>query len=286
MKDTDLRDNVTDPEGDDINFVGFDDTTCGGVGTAPCTLDHEIEKWVGGTGELVAWVRIPSVNTINAGTDTVIKILYGDSSVTTSTQNAAGVWDTNYMGVWHLYEDVVDETAGATHFDSTSNNNDGTQDGNVEMAGKIADGQAFDGNDYIQVPDSLDWDTGGAVTIEQWFSTTTQQTGSGLVVHDSSNYKYLTYLTNNSATLQFYVRTASGLTNATWSTGTAGFFSDGQMHQLTAVYDRNAGDGLRLKLYVDGVLRASAAGFDEDIIAGDEGLNIPSVPTSLRHFAP
>ena len=210
VTDTDLRNNVTDPEGDDINFVGFDDTTCGGVGTAPCTLDHEIEKWVGGTGELVAWVRIPSVNTINAGTDTVIKILYGDSSVTTSTQNAAGVWDTNYMGVWHLYEDVVDETAGATHFDSTSNNNDGTQDGNVEMAGKIADGQAFDGNDYIQVPDSLDWDTGGAVTIEQWFSTTTQQTGSGLVVHDSSNYKYLTYLTNNSATLQFYVRTASG----------------------------------------------------------------------------
>ena len=52
---------VTDPEGDDIIFKGLDATTCGGA--PPCTLDHEIEKYVNTTGELVAWVRIPVVKT-------------------------------------------------------------------------------------------------------------------------------------------------------------------------------------------------------------------------------
>ena len=46
----DLRDNVTDPEGDDIIFLGPDDTTRGGAGTAPVSgrpardkavVDHE-----------------------------------------------------------------------------------------------------------------------------------------------------------------------------------------------------------------------------------------------------
>jgi len=52
---------VTDAGGDDIIFRGLDATTCGGPSS--CTLDHQIEKYVNTTGELVAWVRLPSVNT-------------------------------------------------------------------------------------------------------------------------------------------------------------------------------------------------------------------------------
>jgi len=52
---------VTDAGGDDIIFRAFDTTTCGGPSS--CTLDHQIEKYVNTTGELVAWVRLPSVNT-------------------------------------------------------------------------------------------------------------------------------------------------------------------------------------------------------------------------------
>ncbi len=51
VTDTDLRDNVTSANGWDIIFRALDDTTCGGAGLAPCTLDHEIEKYDSGTGQ-------------------------------------------------------------------------------------------------------------------------------------------------------------------------------------------------------------------------------------------
>ena len=89
VNDSDLANtptgDVTDLEGDDIIFRGIDDATCGGPGTAPCQLDHEIEEYVPGSGKFVAWVRIPSVNA-NPGPDTVIQILYGNSAITTSTE--------------------------------------------------------------------------------------------------------------------------------------------------------------------------------------------------------
>ena len=62
IQDTDCAtavDGPCDAEGDDIIFRALDTTTCGGA--AVCTLDHEIEKYDGTTGELVAWVRLPSV---------------------------------------------------------------------------------------------------------------------------------------------------------------------------------------------------------------------------------
>ena len=163
VTDTNLRDNVTDAEGDDIVFRGFDDTTCGGPGTAPCILDHEIEKWVGATGELVAWVRVPSVNTNMAGTDTGIEILYGDSSVTTSTQNPTGVWDSNFVMVQHLQE-----TSG-THFDSTGSSlaNDGTNSGsNQNATGKIDGANDFIDSGDIRITDKASFDITCPITVE------------------------------------------------------------------------------------------------------------------------
>ena len=52
--------NVTDAEGDDIIFRAHDTATCGGAGV--CGLDHEIEKYDPTTGELIAWVRIPTLS--------------------------------------------------------------------------------------------------------------------------------------------------------------------------------------------------------------------------------
>ena len=113
----------------DIIFRALDDDTCGGPGTSPCTLDHEIEKYVDTSGEMVAWVRIPSVNTNAASSDTVVYIYYCNSDITSSTQNVSGVWDSNYVGVWHL-----DETSG-DHADSTLSNNTGTPYGGVNQNG-------------------------------------------------------------------------------------------------------------------------------------------------------
>ncbi|NIR17478.1 MAG: hypothetical protein GWN86_27635, partial [Desulfobacterales bacterium] len=56
----------------------------------------------GASGELVAWVRVP---TLKYDEDTVINIHFGHSSVCGATENPTGVWDSNYVGVWHLDEE-------------------------------------------------------------------------------------------------------------------------------------------------------------------------------------
>ena len=101
---------VADADGDDIIFRGWDEATCGGVGTSPCGLDHEIEKYDETTGELVAWVRLPSVNTNAAASDTAIFIYYGNIAVTVSSENAPGVWDANYQMVQHLHDSKISWT--------------------------------------------------------------------------------------------------------------------------------------------------------------------------------
>ena len=137
ITDTDLRDDAQ-VDGDDITFILYYGSTI--------QLNHEIELFNGTTGGLVAWVN---VTTLNSSSDTVIYMYYGNSSCS-SQENIVGVWDSNYVGVWHLNETVTDEQATGTHYDSTSNNN-GVQNGNDETAGKIANGQVFDADDYIDV---------------------------------------------------------------------------------------------------------------------------------------
>jgi RHS repeat-associated protein len=62
-------------------------------------LDDEVEEYNPAAGQLIAWVRIP---TVSHTTDTVVYLFYGNSSITSSQQNPTGVWDTNFAGVWHL----------------------------------------------------------------------------------------------------------------------------------------------------------------------------------------
>jgi len=124
-------------DGDDILFTAADGST---------KLPHEIEDFTttSGSEQLIAWVKVP---TLHASEDTVIFMYYGHSTIA-SQQDAAQVWDGNYVGVWHLKEDVDDEGSVADAYaDSTANSNDGDQEGPVEGTGQIANGQDFDGDD-------------------------------------------------------------------------------------------------------------------------------------------
>ena len=148
---------VTDPEGDDIMFRALDDDTCGGVGTAPCTLDHEMESYNATTGAVVAWVRLPSVKTDDASntTDTKVYVYYGNTDIASSIENADGVWDANYAGVWHLKESG-NGTAGE-FVDSSGTTNHGQGMGGVPTQdttnGQIGNAQDFDGAlNYIKIP--------------------------------------------------------------------------------------------------------------------------------------
>ena len=128
IADADL-DNKAQADGDDIFFTGADGTS---------KLDHEIESY--SAGNLVAWVRVPS---ISSTADTVIYMYYGNPTAG-NQENPEGVWNTSYRGVWHLHDDFLD---------STTNVNDATNNGSTDAVGQIADGQDFNGTtDYIDAP--------------------------------------------------------------------------------------------------------------------------------------
>jgi hypothetical protein len=140
-------------------------------------LDHEIEKYDGSAGTLIAWVRVP---TLSASTDTEIYMYYGDSSVTCSPENPPGVWDSNYRGVWHLHDDLED---------STSNNNDGTGNGPTNATGKIADAESFDGDrDYISVANNASLNVTSGLTMEAWVRLSNADSNQKIVGKVNSAY--------------------------------------------------------------------------------------------------
>ena len=120
--------------GDDILFTASDEVT---------KLNHEIENFDGTTGELVAWVKIPS---LSASADTDIYMYYGNDSAT-SQQNPIGVWDSSYVMVQHL------EESSGQHLDSTSNDIDSTSVTVTQQGadiGQIAGADEFNGSgDYV-----------------------------------------------------------------------------------------------------------------------------------------
>ena len=110
-------------------------------------LDHEVELYErvynSTHAHLVTWVKA----NLSSSQDTILSMYYGNPN-SIIQENPQGVWDANYVGVWHL-----SESSGSTK-DSTSEGLDGTPQGGVTqgVGGQIANGYDFDGsNDYIDL---------------------------------------------------------------------------------------------------------------------------------------
>ncbi|MHA2245220.1 MAG: DUF2341 domain-containing protein, partial [Candidatus Hodarchaeales archaeon] len=124
-------------------------------------LPHEIEYFYqgGSSGQLIAWVKVPL---LFSSEDTVISMYYSDINTNqlTNQEHPEDVWDSNYLGVWHLSEDPT-----GTIYDSTSNNNDaisyGSMASNDQVSGQISGSLDFDGtDDYISWTTAMSRTTG------------------------------------------------------------------------------------------------------------------------------
>lgn len=129
---------VAQDDGGDFLFTASDNTT---------KLSHEIEKYDPATGELIAWVKVPSLAN---SSDTIINLYFGNAA-DDNQWDVANVWGTATNNVWHLKEDPAGTPPQI--LDSTARNNRGTSNGSMTaadvIAGKIGSGIDFDGNDYI-----------------------------------------------------------------------------------------------------------------------------------------
>lgn len=144
-------------DGHDVRF-----TTEEGV-----TLEHETETYDPATGSLLAWVKLPSLDT---GSDTRLLLYYGngaaenDPSVTT-------VWN-EYAAVWHLGES---STGAADELRDSSSGGNHARGGGGEagrtparVKGKIGSAQDADGvDDLIVTPLKLAGES--LLTVTAWF---------------------------------------------------------------------------------------------------------------------
>ncbi|MHA2163890.1 MAG: DUF2341 domain-containing protein, partial [Candidatus Thorarchaeota archaeon] len=158
--DSDLR---TDVQADaaDLMFTDSSNTK----------LAHEIELFDqtgnGTHAHLIAWVNVP---TLFNNTDTLVSMYYGNNTV--SHENSEAVWDSNYVGVWHLNQDpsgtspqIKDSTTSSTHGTSY-----GSMASNDLVLGKIGNALDLDGtDDYIDFGNPSEVQITGALTVETWF---------------------------------------------------------------------------------------------------------------------
>lgn len=112
-------------------------------------LKHEIERYVNTSGLLVFWVKLPAIS--SSAPDTEFYIYYGKAGVG-ADPSSTDTWESNYMMVQHMKGSQDTDCD-----DSTSNDNDvdaDTGDPTYEQVGKTGYAIDFDGNDYLNVPDS------------------------------------------------------------------------------------------------------------------------------------
>jgi hypothetical protein len=225
ITDTDLKSKARS-DGYDIIFTGDDGWT---------RLDHEIERYNDSTGELVVWIRIPS---LSSSFDSIIYMYYGNSAITSPTQNPMGVWDDNYTGVWHLHDDLLD---------STLNDQDGINSGSTDALGMFANGQEFDDTNHVYVPDFSSTIVNSTLTLSGWVNASTP---------DGSHDGY--FGIRNGEDADFYaLRRSSGtemefrFRNSTGSSNTLVPFPQAisnEWHYISFVYD-----GTEARAYINGI---------------------------------
>ncbi len=202
-------------------------------------LDHEIEKFATTTGELVAWVCIPTLWTSQVNE---LYIYYGNPSAS-NQQNKKGVWDSNFTGVWHM---TTTSTNTTLTLDSTANSNTGTKVSVNEpystSTGTIDGAQGFDGNnDYILTNDSDSLDTQTNVSISAWVRLNATDSNVHTIVNKNAygiqdNVGHLTF---------FYYGTGWNLLDSNSYP-----FTDTNWHHVAATH--TYGNGSATKIYFDG----------------------------------
>ncbi|MHA2184956.1 MAG: DUF2341 domain-containing protein, partial [Promethearchaeota archaeon] len=256
--DTDLHDKVQS-NGNDIAFYN---------GTN--WLDHEIEvfnqTYSGTEAQLVAWVRIPS---LSPTTDTKIYMYYGNSTMGPQ-ENPTGVWDANYVGVWHLSEDPTDQI-----YDSTENNNDGTSYGTMntgdQVSGKIDGSLEFDGiDDYIDCGNNLSLDITGDLTIQYWVMAYDVSNDPDTITKGVYTDAYSSFI-NNDRTIYFRL---NGLTSTNLQSQT--LISLDKWVSITCTRIGNT-----MRIFINGTQDPTTATFSEAIEIITDALTIARIPDNL-----
>lgn len=204
------------------------------------TLDHQVEHYNGTNGDLIVWVRIP---TLSASANTVIKIIYGNPAIT-ANPSVTTVWDSHYKGVWHLDDNNL--------FDFTSYGFAGTPYNTPTYnTGVINNAMELNGtNEYAQVNNAPHLNFAGNITVSAWVYMDTRTRDQKIASNQnniSGGYKFGIY-TNNK--VEFEIRTSTNVASLNRDVSGGTVLNTGQWYYLAGI----SSDVLdSIKTFVNGV---------------------------------
>ena len=176
-------------------------------------LPSEVDTW-NTNGESLIWVKVPSLSR-----STKISAYYGWQNA--PAVNPADVWDSNYVGVWHLGESALPlmESSGRSYGFNTSADNAETLGASGGAVGGAVDFAAGTVNSRLQAPDDNSVLAGfDDFTVELW---TKQESANPSGTYQpyllakviSGQYAYILYQNTGTANGVFRIST-DGSANA------------------------------------------------------------------------
>ena len=237
-------------DGGDIRFTDSDGTTL---------LNYWIESGIN-TASTKIWVQVPSVPT----GETTIYMYYGNLTAASDSDYdntfTKDYGETGLAGLWH-FDDGTSPTA-----DSSGNGNSGTISGAswVDSDGGQWGGQnvqistgnslSFDGNDYVEVPDSTSLNVTDAITLEAWIHPTAYNDFDRIIAKpwetNTEPWKVYALHFDNANTAHVIMSIAVG-TTCYWIPSNVAI----PLNQWTHV--AGTYDGESLKVYVNGVVNGT-----------------------------
>ena len=227
-------------------------------------LAYEIENYTSSNAHV--WLKIPSLAT---GVNKIC--MYYNNSGASSGENATGVWDDDYRGIYHLSETGTSaQRNDSTQYENNMNTITGF-DGDEDVDGIVGGATDFDGSDDILLgppSNNLTGDYLQTATFSAWVKHSTSPTNYITSLKRSAAHSTLFSLDGaNSGDLGFLTATYSQSPVHSWLTGGSGL-NDNNWHQLVATIG-----GLNRSLYIDGQFIKS------------DNLGIQNVSSNTAEFA-
>jgi hypothetical protein len=203
-------------------------------------LDYEIENFTDSSAHV--WVRIPSL-----GSSGQMICMYFGNAGAENGENATGVWDSNYLSVYHLADLSGNQT------DSVGNNdlvNDGATYGAAGITGPALDVTGV--GDNIEGANTYTYNFGGEMSMEAWFQYNGAGAGSPRILELSLAGNIDAHALAPDDTLAPTDIRAWAECDSSARVGSADDntnYNDGEWHHVYYTYSTGDGD-----LYVDGQL--------------------------------
>jgi hypothetical protein len=242
---------------------------------------YTVEYKLSSSGTWLDWLTNPKAHSASPYTDTITGLTAGETYDVRLTYNDAdGVFGSDEqlfvvdlslarggVAYWRF-----DETSGVTASDSIGSNDATVIDAVWTSSGKRGYALSFDGNDYVEVPNSESLDITEELTIELWFKPA--------VTYDSGLTNYVILLERqwnaHTDSYSLFINTNGKLhmgssggniqsTQARWEAGT--------WYHVVGTY-RDVGGTYSGELYVNGVAETLSVDHYDNMAGGNQKIGI------------